>query len=210
MKRLSCLLLIWCLVLPLYAEEAPPRTMERADAYQLLRRGDQARDRREWAKAIEAYQLALDTYRLIGRNVPAWEEDYFNFRQEYCEREIRLIEQQTGRAAEAWLQVGSASARDAQHYRSLYLEMRSDYERLRRQVERLETEVDTLLEMAEIEEERMQAREREWRQREQRRAREEAAQPALDAPDAGTNPEETSRPVPRRERRSLDAPVLRR
>lgn len=209
MKRFPCLILVLCLSAPLYAEEVAPLALERADAYQMLRRGDHARDRREWAKAIEAYQLALDTYRLLGRGAATWEEDYFTFRQEHCEREIRLIEQQTGRAADAWLQVGSASARDAQHYRSLYLEMRQDYERLRHQVIRLENDIEVLIEMAEIEEERHQAWERERRERQLQRARENAPQTALDAqPDASS--QDSTRPAPRRERRSLDAPVLRR
>ncbi len=209
MKRLPCLILVLCLTAPLYAEEVAPVSFDRAEAYQLLRRGDHARDRREWAQAIEAYQLALDTYRLLSRAAAAWEDDYFNFRIDHCEREIRLIEQQTGRAADAWLQVGSASARDAQHYRSLYLEMRQDYERLRRQVIRLENDIEVLIEMAEIEEERQQARERERRQRQQERAQENAQQSALDA-EPDTSSQDSTRPAPRRERRSLDAPVLRR
>lgn len=210
MKRLPCLILVLCLTAPLYAEEVAPVSFDRAEAYQLLRRGDHARDRREWAQAVEAYQLALDTYRLLSRGAAAWEEDYFNFRIDHCEREIRLIEQQTGRAAMAWLQVGSASARDAQHYRSLYLEMRQDYERLRRQVIRLENDIEVLIEMAEIEEERQQARERERRQRQQERAQEQAPQSDIDVPDSNASAQKATRPAPRRERRSLDAPVLRR
>lgn len=144
------------------ADTADPEvSVGRAEAHDFMLRGDQARDRRQWAEAIRSYQAALEMFRMLRGEAPRWEQDYFDFRKDYCRREIRLIEQQTGRSAEAWLEEETTlQAADAERYRLLYHTMRRENERLREKILELEDDLELMLEMEELERQREQAQRR--------------------------------------------------
>ena len=132
-----------------------PVSVSRAGAHRFMIQGDQARDRRQWAEAIRSYQAAMEIFRVVGADAPAWDQDYYSFREEYSRREIRLIERQTGRTAEAWLEtVETLTAADAERYRLLYHAMQRENQQLRERVEELEDDLELMLEMEELDRQR--------------------------------------------------------
>ncbi len=190
------------------AEERVPQ-VTRSDAYRLLRRGDELRERREWAEAVHVYYSALEKYQLLARTAPAWEQDYFRFRIGYCERELAMIVRTTGRSVDDWLgeRAGAVPAR-TDEYRARYYALQEENRYLRGQLDALRQELEVYREMEDIEQER----------EEQRAARPDAErEPRGEAPPAPRSPEPevtpvrespVDRPVPRRqERPALDRPV---
>ncbi len=143
---------------PVSADDFP---FDRSDAYRQLRQGDQARERREWIDAVHAYQTAVDMYRALRSRAPEWEREYFRFRIDYGQRELALIERQTGQSIEEWLaRAGPAAPSDLARYQALYRAMLEENEALRRRVAALEDELDAYIEMEEIEQQRAEQRRR--------------------------------------------------
>lgn len=127
----------------------------RADAYRQLRRGDELRERREWAEAVGSYHEALEKYRALARNAPAWEEDYYRFRIGYCERELAMIVRTTGRSVDNWLAAPEGAVEtDTENYRARYLALQEENRYLRNQLEELRRELEIHQEMEDIEQDR--------------------------------------------------------
>jgi hypothetical protein len=147
------------------ANEAEPNEslqFNRAEAYRYLRRGDQARDRRDWVDTVHAYQTALDMYRVLGRRAEGWEQDYFQFRIAYCERELEMVTTQSGRSVADWLaESGEVSPTEAERYRTLYLSLLEENRRLQAHIQILEDELDIFMELEEIDQSRQERQETE-------------------------------------------------
>lgn len=144
------------------ADEEPEESLQfnRGEAYRYLRRGDMARDRRDWVDTVHAYQTALDMYRLLGRRAEGWEQDYFQFRISYCERELAMVSAQTGRSVADWLaESGEVSPTEAERYRTLYLSLLEENQRLQRQIEALQGELEIYMELEMIDQSRMEQQE---------------------------------------------------
>lgn len=147
-------LLLWSAPVINAQEPETSEVVDRDVAYRLLRRGDQARERRDWVVAVHAYQTALDMYRLLARQVPEWDRDFVTFRMDYCRRELALIEQETGDSVSTWLdRMGPSSPVDAERYRVLYRAMLEENRKLREQVDALETELLHYMDREAMEEE---------------------------------------------------------
>lgn len=200
---------------PSFADETQPVHFDRSIAYEWLRRGDHRRDRKEWPEAAQAYQMALVIYRSLSIETPEWEQDYFNFRINQCERELAMIEHTTGRSPEEWLARGEVlTPAEADRYRELYVAVQEENQRLRAvlarkesEIELLEEEIEHLLEMEEIENER----------REQRESSAPASPEGTPLPESSSeNPPASSlgrppeSPAPARPSRSRDRPLSRR
>ncbi len=188
-------------------DEAEPIQVTRTDAYRQLRRGDELRERRQWAEAAYAYQTALERYRLLARNAPAWEQDYYRFRIGYCERELAMITRTTGRSIEDWLAERDGATRrpEAEPYRERYEAMLEENRYLRNQLEELRDELAMFYEMEEIELEREQRR-----QRTQPDRREQPPPEARERPQPVPIPEAVRDPVPPRPEPREEQPVPRR
>lgn len=150
-------------------------TFTRSDAYRLLRRGDELRERREWAEAAHFYRSALEKYRVLAGRAPAWEQDYYRFRIGYCERELAMIVRATGRSVDEWLaeRAGDVSVQ-AEDYRALYHSVQEENRYLRNRVDELLQELEMYREMDAIEQEREEQR---------------AAQTVRDEPELREEPE---------------------
>lgn len=145
--------LVWIAAISGVLAEAPP--MDRETAYRHLRRAEDAQLRNDWAAAVQDLHMADAMYRVLIRTAPDWEQDYFRFRMESCERQLRMIERRSGVARAEWMD------REPQHsplrvdrYRVLYHALRVENEALQQRVAQLEEEVELLLEMEEIEQAR--------------------------------------------------------
>ncbi len=139
------------------AADAPEFT--RSDAYRMLRRGDELRERREWAEAAHRYYRAREKYRSLAEGAPAWEQDYFNFRISYCERELAMIVRATGRSVEEWLaERDGAEPIRAEDYRARYLTLLEENRYLRNRLQEALEELELYQEMEDIERDRARRR----------------------------------------------------
>lgn len=173
------------------AEEVVSFTQE--TALEALRRGDRARDRRQWADAVQSYRAAGDMYRVLARNAPDWEQDYFRFRLQTVDREVGLIERQTGRSQAEWLEEPLFDwAAHAEQFRILYVAVSEENRILRERIAALEEEIDLLIELEEIDARRRHAPE---------------SAPDFDPPEVTTVPAEPVwlEPIPVQETRPVDA-----
>lgn len=186
-----------------YAEELEEERMPhvtRSDAYRLLRRGDELRERREWAEAVHVYYSALEKYQLLGRTAPAWEQDYFRFRIGHCERELAMIVRATGRSVDDWLaeRAGAVPIR-TDEYRARFYALQEENRYLRGQLDTLQQKLEVYREMEDIEQEREE--QRAMRPEAEREPRRESAEPRPPEPPV-------ERPMPRRPERPVqDRPV---
>ena len=188
-------------------EERVPQ-VTRSDAYRLLRRGDELRERREWAEAVDVYYSALEKYQLLARTAPAWEQDYFRFRIGYCERELAMIVRTTGRSVDDWLAERAEEVPTrTDEYRARYYALQEENRYLRGQLDTLRQELEVYREMDDIEQEREEQRAaRPETEREPRREVQEPRPPEPEVAPVRAPPVE--RPAPRRqERPALDRPV---
>ncbi len=130
---------------------------ERREAYQLLRRGDQLRDLREWSEAIRAYQDALARYHVLAASAPEWEQDYYRFRITHGEREIARIVRETGKDEAHWLGTGAEANTQntvVDPYQAMYEAMVEENRYLRSRIEVLEADLAMYEEMEEMESQR--------------------------------------------------------
>ncbi len=146
--------LIWCAAgANALADDGP--AMNRETAYRHLRRAEDAQQRNDWAAAVQELSMADAIYRVLIRTAPEWEQDYYQFRLETCERQLRLVERRSGQSREVLIdQEPEHSPLHEDRYRVLYHALRAENEALHRQVAQLEEEIELLLEMEEIERER--------------------------------------------------------
>jgi hypothetical protein len=153
-SRSIALMLLGLIVWTSSATAADDTEPARKEAYQLLRRGDQLRDLRDWTEAIRSYQDALGRYRVLAAAAPEWEQDYYRFRITHGEREIARIVRETGRDEAHWL--GTAVVEIPQQvvedpYRAMYEAMVEENRYLRSRIEVLEADLAMFEEMDEIE-----------------------------------------------------------
>lgn len=140
-------------------EGARSPDVTRSDAYRLLRRGDKLRERREWAEAAQAYYSALSAYQLLAQDAPVWEQDYYEFRLEYCERELAMIVRATGVAVDEWLAEQAVERpAEADEYRVRFYSLQEENRYLRNRLDELEEELELYREMEEIERDRERQR----------------------------------------------------
>ncbi len=138
---------------PVQAEEW---VVDRDTAYRYLRRAEMAQQRNDWGPAVQDLTMAMTLYRMLLTDAPEWEQDYFRFRRETCERQLRVIEQRTGVSRDEWMERDSRSPGRESSYRDLYAALQIENEQLRRQIKRLEDEIELLLEMEELERDRLE------------------------------------------------------
>jgi len=201
---LPCALVWLCSGAAADAEVARDGQVSRSDAYRLLRRGDELRERREWAEAVYVYHSALDKYHALAGIAPAWEQDYYRFRIGHCERELAMIVRTTGRSVDDWLaERPGAVPLEADGYRERYYSLQEENRYLRNRLDELLGELELYREMEDIEEERE-------RQRGPRPDAEEmeprAEEPERRQPEASVAPvpePPVERPAPRRQERPL-------
>ncbi len=164
-KRINLVrvLLLWSVVLwsgpavPVAGAEDEARLPDitRSDAYRLLRRGDELRERRAWPEAAHAYYSALNTYQLLEKSAPAWEQDYYRFRIGYCERELAMIVRATGISVDEWLTEQPVDLPvETDEYRARFYALQEENRYLSNRLDELEDELELYREMEEIEQDR--------------------------------------------------------
>lgn len=108
-----------CWTAPAADENAASAESQFQEAYQLLSKADDARDRRGWSEAVKLYGSALEKYSALSKRYPEYQPAVVKYRIHYCNSQmetiLRRIEdsavEQEGRSEGAGLQDAAAEIR---------------------------------------------------------------------------------------------------